>query len=255
MNSQYGSDMTRRHFVLLSSLAVLGTTSLARASGPFIQQHNNMSNQQNPSTVGYADGKYVLPPLPYAYDALEPLMDENTVRIHHDKHHAAYVAGANVAAEKLQEIAEGKLDASATTNWVRALSFNVSGHVLHTIFWTNMSPNPKKEPQGPLAEAIKAKFGSTEAMLKVFKAAAQGVEGSGWGILGLDPVSKTLVICGAEKHQNIEIPGLIPLLACDVWEHAYYLKHQNVRPNYIEDFCRLINWADVEERYVNAIAS
>lgn len=92
-------------------------------------------------------------------------------------------------------------------------------------------------------------------MMKEFKAAALGVEGSGWGILGVDPMSKTLVICGAEKHQNVEIPGLVPLLVCDVWEHAYYLKHQNARANYIEDFCRLINWDDVEGRYKDAMAS
>lgn len=254
MNS-HGSHIDRRHFIALSSLAALGMIGQARAAGPSIPTQNKMTTKQNPSTVGYADGKYVLPPLPYAYNALEPLMDEQTVRLHHDKHHAAYVAGANTAAEKLREIADGKLDASATTNWVRALSFHASGHALHTIFWTNMTPTPKAGPQGPLAEAIKEKFGSTEAMLKVFKAAALGVEGSGWAILGLDPVSKTLVICGAEKHQNIEIPGLIPLLACDVWEHAYYLKHQNARANYIEDFCRLINWDDVEERYNAAMAS
>lgn len=97
----------------------------------------------------YADGQYVLPPLPYAYDALEPLMDEATLHLHHDKHHAAYVAGANTAVQKLREITEGKLDAAQTTNWVRALSFNESGHVLHTIFWTNMSPTPKTAPEGP----------------------------------------------------------------------------------------------------------
>lgn len=110
MNS-HGADMKRRRFLALSSLAALGTISQARATGPFIQQQHKMTKKQNPSTVGYADGKYVLPPLPYAYDALEPLMDEKTVRIHHDKHHAAYVAGANAAAEKLREIADGKLDA------------------------------------------------------------------------------------------------------------------------------------------------
>ena len=191
----------------------------------------------------------------YRDGTLTLLLDEKTVRIHHDKHHAAYVAGANAAAEKLREIADGKLDASATTNWVRNLSFNVSGHVLHTIYWTNMTPDPKKEPQGPLVDAIKEKFGSLEAMMKEFKAASQGVEGSGWGILGVDPMSKTLVICGAEKHQNLEIPGLVPILVCDVWEHAYYLKHQNLRADYIEDFCRLINWDDVERRYQEAMAS
>ena len=189
----HGADMNRRRFIALSSLAALGTISQARATGPSIQPQHKMTKQQDPSTIGYADGKYVLPPLPYAYDALEPMLDEKTVRIHHDKHHAAYVAGANAAAEKLREIADGKLDASATTNWVR--------------------------------------------------------------ILGVDPISKTLVICGAEKHQNLEIPGLVPILVCDVWEHAYYLKHQNLRADYIEDFCRLINWDDVERRYQEAMAS
>ena len=217
----HGADMNRRRFIALSSLAALGTISQARATGPFIQPQHKMTKQQDPSTIGYA----------------------------------AYVAGANAAAEKLREIADGKLDASATTNWVRNLSFNASGHVLHTIYWTNMTPDPKKEPQGPLADAIKEKFGSLEAMMKEFKAASQGVEGSGWGILGVDPISKTLVICGAEKHQNLEIPGLVPILVCDVWEHAYYLKHQNLRADYIEDFCRLINWDDVERRYQEAMAS
>ena len=251
----HGADMNRRRFIALSSLAALGTISQARATGPSIQPQHKMTKQQDPSTIGYADGKYVLPPLPYAYDALEPMLDEKTVRIHHDTHHAAYVAVANAAAEKLREIADGKLDASATTNWVRNLSFNASGHVLHTIYWTNMTPDPKKEPQGPLVDAIKEKFGSLEAMMKEFNAASQGVEGSGWGILGVDPISKTLVICGAEKHQNLEIPGLVPILVCDVWEHAYYLKHQNLRADYIEDFCRLINWDDVERRYQEAMAS
>ena len=153
----HGADMNRRRFIALSSLAALGTISQARATGPSIQPQHKMTKQQDPSTIGYADGKYVLPPLPYAYDALEPMLDEKTVRIHHDKHHAAYVAGANAAAEKLREIADGKLDASATTNWVRNLSFNASGHVLHTIYWTNMTPDPKKEPQGPLVDAIKEK--------------------------------------------------------------------------------------------------
>lgn len=206
------------------------------------------------SYIGYADGKYVLPPLPYAYNALEPLMDEATVTLHHDKHHAAYVAGANAAAEKLKEIAEGKLDPSNTTAQVRNLSFHASGHALHTMFWTNMSPTPKAAPEGKLAQAINDVFGSLDAFLKVFKAASAGVEGSGWGILGVDPISKKLVVCGAEKHQNLEIPGLVPILACDVWEHAYYLKHQNNRAAFIDNFVKLINWEDVEARYEAALA-
>ncbi len=205
-----------------------------------------------PCRIGYQDGQYVLPPLPYDYNALEPLMDEATVRLHHDKHHAAYVAGANAAAAKLRAIAEGQVDASLTTPETRNLSFHVSGHILHSIFWTNMSPTPKKTPEGKLAEAINARFGSFEAMMNVFKNVAAGVEGSGWAILGWEPISGQLAICGAEKHQNLEMPGLVPLLVCDVWEHAYYLLHQNNRKAYIENFVQLINWADVEQRFQEA---
>lgn len=120
---------------------------------------------------------------------LNPCWMKMTVRIHHDKHHAAYVAGANAAAEKLREIADGKLDASATTNWVRNLSFNASGHVLHTIYWTNMTPDPKKEPQGPLVDAIKEKFGSLEAMMKEFKAASRAWKVPA-GVSGVVPTAR-----------------------------------------------------------------
>ncbi len=251
--SRISQRYTRRQILGIIGISIIGNWWLKSEAKEPTNRINDMTNIQIDSTIGYENGKYVLPPLPYAYDALEPFMDEASVRLHHDKHHAGYVAGANAAAEKLREIADGKLDASATTNWVRALSFNLSGHVLHSIFWTNMTPTPKPAPEGALAEAINQKFGSLEAMLKTFKAASLGVEGSGWGILGLDPLSKTLIICGAEKHQNVEVPGIIPLLVCDVWEHAYYLKHQNMRANYIEDFCKLINWDDVENRYLCAI--
>ncbi len=236
-----------------SALVLPGLLYATANARPTLHPHKTMTKKEDPATIGFIDGQYVLPPLPYDYNALEPLMDEKTVRIHHDKHHAAYVAGANAAAEKLRLIANGKLDESETTHWVRALSFNVSGHVLHTIFWTNMCPDGCKKPIGDLMKAIEEKFGSFGGMMKQFKAAAMGVEGSGWGILGLDPISKTPVICGAEKHQNIEIPGLIPLLVCDVWEHAYYLKHQNARAAYLDDFCALINWKNVEERYACAM--
>lgn len=213
-----------------------------------------MTTDQDPSTIGYIDGKYVLPPLPYAYNALEPMLDEQTIKIHHDKHHASYVTGANLANEKLRAIANGTLDPATTSHWIRALSFNLSGHILHTIYWTNMSSEPKKIPQGALMDAIKTNFGSLSSMMKIFKATSQGVEGSGWGILGVEPISHTPVICGIEKHQSQLIPGITPILVCDVWEHAYYLKHQNLRANYIETFCNLINWDNVEHRYQRTLA-
>ncbi|MEG2326786.1 MAG: superoxide dismutase [Akkermansia sp.] len=259
------SDKTsRRHFMAVSTLALVSTLTSALSTQASQNQTKKPQIQpttptpdpiimNTPSSIGYADGKYILPPLPYAYDALEPLMDEATVRLHHDKHHAAYVAGANAAADKLREIADGKLDASQTTPNTRNLAFHTSGHALHTLFWTNMSPTPKKAPEGALAKTINDKFGSLDAFIKVFKATAAGVEGSGWAILALDPSSGTLVITGVEKHQNNQIQGAIPLLACDVWEHAYYLKHQNNRAAFIDNFIQLINWQDVENRYTVAL--
>lgn len=202
--------------------------------------------------AAYDGDKYVLPPLPYAYDALEPHIDAETMKLHHDKHHASYVKGANTAVEKLREIADGKADASLTTHWVRQLAFNGSGHSMHCIFWKNMTPDPKAAPEGALADAIKNSFGSYDGFVRAFKAACSGVEGSGWGVLGYDPISKKLVILGLEKHQNLTMMGITPLLVCDVWEHAYYLKHKNDRGAYIDSFMKVINWNDVEARYAKA---
>lgn len=255
VNNQMSSivpSTTRRNFIALSTMGILGIIADRTLADTTSFHTNKYMNTE--SHIGYVDGKYVLPPLPYAYDALEPLMDKETVMYHHDKHHAAYVKGANDAAEKLRQIADGTLDPSNTTAVVRNLAFHTSGHVLHTMYWTNMSPNPKEKPEGKLLSAINEKFGSFDSMVKVFKAATIGVEGSGWGILGIDPFSKKLVICGAEKHQNLEIPGLVPILACDVWEHAFYLKHKNDKASFVESFMKLINWADVEARYEAGIA-
>lgn len=192
--------------------------------------------------------EYVLPALPYAYDALEPYVDEATVRLHHDKHHAAYVAGANAALAKLKDIAEGTGDATLTTHWVRQLSFHESGHLLHSILWNNMTPNAEGAPKGELAAAIDKAFGSFENFVRVFKAAATGVEASGWGVLAYDSSVNSLRVLGVEKHQNLTATAAVPLLVLDVWEHAYYLKHQNNRAAHVEDFMKVVNWADVAKR-------
>lgn len=198
--------------------------------------------------------EYVLPPLPYAYDALEPYIDEATVRLHHDKHHAAYVAGANAAIAKLKAIAEGAGDAALATHWVRQLSFHASGHLMHAIYWNNMTPKPQGAPSGELAEALNKAYGSYENFLKLFKAAAVGVEGSGWGVLAYDSASDSLQVTGVEKHQNLTVTGVTPLLVLDVWEHSYYLKHQNNRAAYVDDFVKVINWDDVAKRWETARA-
>jgi Fe-Mn family superoxide dismutase len=194
-----------------------------------------------------------LPPLPYAYDALEPYIDAQTMRLHHDIHHAGYVKGLNNAEERLAQAREAG-DFSLIKHWSREAAFHGSGHLLHSIFWPNMiaASLAKSAPGGALAEAINRDFGSFEAFKAQFQAAANAVEGSGWGILAYRPDDGTMVILTAEKHQNLTQWGVIPLLVLDVWEHAYYLKYQNRRGEYVQNFFNIINWDDVAARYEKA---
>lgn len=196
--------------------------------------------------------KHELPALPYAYDALEPYYDEQTVRLHHDAHHKAYVDGLNNAEAKLAEARE-KGDFGLVKHWERELAFHGSGHLLHSLFWENMTPNGGGPATGPVASRIEADFGSYDSFRKQFTAAAVSVEGSGWAVLCWNPVFKNLVILTAEKHQNLTQWGVVPLLTVDVWEHAYYLAYQNKRAVYIEAWWNLVNWEDVNKRYNEAI--
>ena len=188
-----------------------------------------------------------LPPLPYAYNALEPYYDEETVRLHHDKHHAAYVAGQNKAEEMLAA-ARASGDFALIQHWERQLAFHASGNALHTMFWENMAPKAGGQPTGALADQIKADFGSFDAFKKQFSAAAAAVEGSGWTLLGWSPDFARLYIVNIENHQKQTVMGLVPLLILDVWEHAYYLKRQNKRPEWIEAWWNLVNWPDAAKR-------
>ncbi len=187
-----------------------------------------------------------LPPLPYDYKALEPHIDEQTMRLHHDKHHLAYVNGLNNAESKLAE-ARQKGDYSLVKHWEREAAFHGAGHFLHCIFWENMSPDGG-QPNGALLTAINSTFGSLDACMAHFKAAGAAVEGSGWVLLVQNEVTKKLDILTAEKHQDLGQWVVTPLLVCDVWEHAYYLRYQNNRASYIEAFTKVINWKDVAKR-------
>lgn len=195
-------------------------------------------------------GKHQLPALPYEYNALEPHMDEATVRLHHDKHHQAYVDGLNKAEEQLAE-ARAKGDFGLVKHWEKELAFHGSGHILHTLYWENMTPNGGGEPTGETAKQITQDFGSFDSFKKQFSAAAGAVEGSGWAILVWVPSFNKLEILQVEKHQNLTQWGAIPLLTIDVWEHAYYLKYQNKRADFIAAWWNLVNWADVEKRFNN----
>ncbi|MHA7580845.1 Fe-Mn family superoxide dismutase [Paenibacillus vandeheii] len=196
-------------------------------------------------------GGHTLPPLPYAYNALEPHIDEMTMRIHHDKHHQSYVDGLNTAEKKLAE-SRKKNNFELIKHWERELAFNGAGHYLHTIFWTIMNPKGGGKPSGMLAEQIKRDFGSYEAFKNQFTEAANKVEGSGWAMLVWSPRAHRLEILQAEKHQNLSQSDIVPLLPLDVWEHAYYLKHQNERKKYIEDWWKVVYWPAVAERYETA---
>ncbi|MCX8197622.1 MAG: superoxide dismutase [Candidatus Micrarchaeota archaeon] len=197
--------------------------------------------------------EYKLPDLPYAYNALEPYIDEQTMRLHHSKHHAAYVAGLNSALKKLEE-ARSKGDFSSVQALSKLLAFHGSGHTMHTIFWSIMCPpSESKEPKGgELYAQIVKDFGSFEGFKKHFSEAAKAVEGNGWAILAYEPIGKRLMVLQAENHQKLTVQGSVPLLVLDVWEHAYYLKHQNNRAAYVDAWWNVVNWKEVERRFAAA---
>jgi Fe-Mn family superoxide dismutase len=196
--------------------------------------------------------KYVLPDLPYKYNALEPAISEEIMRLHHDKHHAAYVNAANAALEKLEKGRAAGLQGVDVKAILRDLAFNASGHVLHSLFWTSMSPNGGGKPGGSLADQINKDFNSFDSFKLELSNAAKTVEGSGWGILAYDPLPEQLLTLQAEKHQNLTVQGSIPLLVVDVWEHAYYLQYRNDRGAFVDKWWDTISWSDVETRFNKA---
>ena len=198
---------------------------------------------------GYENGRYVLPALPYEATALEPLMDAETVLLHHSRHHAAYVAGANAAAEMMRQVANGELPESMASTAAHNLAFNLAGHMLHTLYWGNLSPVPCEGPRGELADAINTSFGSYAGFVRLFRSVALGVQGSGWAVLARDAVSHRLVVLAAHRHQDALLPRMRPLLVCDVWEHAYYLRYHNNRAAYVDAFMNQICWCIVDKRF------
>jgi len=236
----------RREFLKAGALAA--GAGLIHASGVFAAE----AGPGPACALTDASGKFALPPLPYAYDALDPVIDEQTVRIHHGKHHAGYVAGCNATADALAAARAG-MDFARIKALSRDFAFNLSGHVLHTVYWMNLSPE-KTEPSGRLADMIKRDLGSMDAMKAQLSAATKAVEASGWGCLGYHPMAGALSVFQIEKHQDIVEVGAVPLLVFDVWEHAYYLKYQNRRGDYVDALWRIVNWDDVSKRLERAVA-
>ncbi|XP_035225361.1 superoxide dismutase [Mn], mitochondrial-like [Stegodyphus dumicola] len=195
--------------------------------------------------------KHTLPDLPYDYGALEPTISAEIMKLHHSKHHAAYVNNLNIAEEKLAE-ATAKGDVASVISLGPALKFNGGGHLNHSIFWHNLSPSGG-EPQGDLLEAIKKDFQSLETMQNVLSAAAVGVQGSGWAWLGYNTCTGRLQIATCANQDPLQpTTGLVPLFGIDVWEHAYYLQYKNVRPDYVKAIWKVANWKDISERFSKA---
>jgi Fe-Mn family superoxide dismutase len=170
------------------------------------------------------------------------------MELHHDKHHQTYVTGANTALEKLAE-ARANNSFDTINQYEKNLAFNLAGHVNHSVFWPNMSPDGGEQPTGELGSAIADQFGSFDAFRAQFNAAAAGIQGSGWSILAWDSVGQKLLICQLYDHQNNLAVGLVPLLMLDMWEHAFYLQYQNVKADYIKAWWNVVNWADVQQRF------
>jgi Fe-Mn family superoxide dismutase len=196
-----------------------------------------------------SDKWYVLPDLNYDYKDLEPHISETQLKIHHQKHHQAYVKGANEILEKLENARKNgtEIDAKAT---LKALSFNIGGHVLHSLFWGNLAPSGKGggTPGGILGDACAVEFGSFERFKQEFSQAAASVEGSGWAALTYCMLTKRPMIMQIEKHNTNVYPMFNILMVLDVWEHAYYLDYKNARPEFVDAFWNIVNWDEVSKR-------
>ena len=192
--------------------------------------------------------KYSLPELTYDYGSLEPHISGRIMELHHDKHHLAYVNGANTALEQLAE-ARDKSDFANINKLQKDLAFHLSGHVNHSIFWKNLSPNSEGRPSGELESAITEFFGSFEAFQAHFNAAALGIQGSGWAFLAWDSLGEKLIIEQLYDQQGNIATATIPLLMLDMWEHAFYLDYVNVKGDYVKAFWNIVNWSDVQARF------
>ena len=194
---------------------------------------------------------YTLPDLPYDYAALEPHISGRIMELHHDKHHAAYVAGANTALDKLAAARESG-DFAAVNLQEKNLAFNLGGHVNHSVFWQNLSPDGGDRPTGELAAAIEEFFGSFEKFQAHFAANALGIQGSGWSILAWDSIGARLVVFQLYDQQSNFPLGVVPIVVLDMWEHAFYLDYLNVKADYVKAWWNIVSWADAAARFTRA---
>src|SRR5215813_4699485 len=196
--------------------------------------------------------RYTLPDLPYDFSALEPHISGRIMELHHGKHHAGYVKNANAVLEQLEE-ARRKEDFTRLAALERSLAFNLSGHILHSVFWKNMTPKGGGMPQGELANAIQNDFGGFERFRKQLTEVASTIMGSGWAALVLEPLGKKLLITQIYDHQSNLAQAGVPLMLIDAWEHAYYLQYENRKTEFFKAVWELWNWQDISARYASAL--
>jgi len=244
------TNQSRRDLLKFGSFAFLSTGAMEESA---LGRKASSNSSSGAFKEAHKDGMYRLPPLPYDYNALEPICDEKTMRVHHDKHHETYVKGLNAAMEQIEAARKGN-DYAPIQALSEKLAFHGSGHVLHTLFWHSMSPDKPEMPSN-LARAIEMSFGSVQNAQSQFAAATKAVEGSGWGVLVYEPIAGRLLILQAGKHQNLTIWNTVPLLVCDVWEHAYYLQYQNNRATWVDNFMKIANWPFAAARLEQAEGS
>lgn len=231
--------MNRKDFlkgsVLLTGAAMISNDLFA----------NNLTNNSIDKLVD-DKGNFIQPPLPFAENALEPYMDEETVHLHYAFHHGGAVKGANKDLEMIKE-ALSKGDYTYADYWTKKSAHHVSSHILHSIFWTNLT-NKKSDPKGELQKKIDLHFGSFDKLKGLIASVSKTVEGNGWGILAYQPFTDKLVVLQCENHEKLTQWGAVPLLVIDVWEHAYYLKHKNKRDQFVDTVFNIINWDNVAQR-------
>lgn len=237
---------TRRDF-LQNTVALAGGMALSAVA----QAKESNKQASNLDRLTDESGKYVLLPLPYAYDSLEPVIDARTVELHYNFHHKPAVVAANNAEDALAKAREAN-DFTLVKHYEKELALGLSSHILHTLYWGNLSA-VGGNPAGDLLKALEKHFGSYDKFKAHMTAATISVEGAGWGVLGYLPASKKLMVLQCENHQKLTAWGVIPLLVLDVWEHAYYLKYQNRRAEYVNNLFGIINWHRVVERFDWAI--
>ena len=237
--------MDRKEF--LTTSAILSGTAILSSNSVFAENINNNGIDK----LSDETGNFIHLPLPYNTDHLEPFMDTETLRLHHTFHHGGAVKGANKDLGMIKKVMKSN-DLTLTDYWTKKLSFHLSSHILHSIFWTNLAKK-KSQPTGNLLKRIEKDFGSTNKMQRLLAKLSKSIEGSGWGILAYQPYSDNLVVLQCENHQKLTVWGAIPLLVIDVWEHAYYLKYKNRRGDFVDALMNIINWDNVAERYEIAL--